>query len=92
MGRTRIMFQFKNWRIKRSDMKNLVLEKKVRIKDGDTGEMKDHWQFSGFYSTFHNAVNGMADKIGFVSGDLAEAVQEIREMRNTIERLMKGRS
>ena len=86
------MFQFKNWRLKRADRKNLVLEHMKRIKEQDTGKMKDHWQFVGFFSTFERAVNGMADRIGFMSGDLAEAVQEIREMRKLVERIMKARS
>jgi hypothetical protein len=90
MSRQRVLYKFKSWRLKRNDPTNLVIERLVPYKDKDTGELKDSWQFYGYYSTLQSALNALADKIGFHSGSLDEAISEIREFRMTIERLMKG--
>jgi hypothetical protein len=90
MSKARTLFTYKEWRLRRSDPKNLVIERKSLIKDKKTGKNKEVWQFEGFYSNFQSAINSLADKIGFNADSLDGAITEIREMRQTVERLMKG--
>jgi hypothetical protein len=89
MANNRVMYTFKNWRLRRNDPQNLVIERKARIKDPKTGEVRDNWQFVGYYSTLQSALNSLADKIGFNSDSLDEAAREIHEHRQAVERLLK---
>ena len=89
MANGRVLFSFKNWRLRRFNAQNLVIEHLGTYIDPKTKKEKEGWQFEGYYSTLEMALNSLADNVGFHADSLNEAAREIHEMRQAIERLLK---
>ena len=84
----RALFKFKNWRIRRYDRHNLVVEQYREKKGKDTnGEMK--WSFVGYKGKLEDALVFLGDRIGMQSDTLNEAISEIRELRMLAGKLIK---
>lgn len=79
----RALFKFKDWRIRRADPSNLVIEQ-YREKAGGDNKGKMGWCFVGYHSKIEGAAMVLANEIGMRSDSLDEYIYEIRELRKML--------
>ena len=79
----RALFKHKEWRIRRADPKNLVIEQYREKKDKDNPGRKA-WCFVGYHSSLEGAAMVLANEIGMQSDTLNEYLFEIRELRTML--------
>ena len=86
----RSLFKFKDWRIRRADPSNLVIEQYREKNDKNNPGTMD-WFFVGYHGTLEGACMMLSNEIGMQSDTLEEAISAIRELRTMLESTLKGR-